>query len=180
MSLSAIFKKIWIQYFPLLIQNTCYNSYKPSKYVEKLYHTLPKLYKNVIALVLRKWPRCTLFSRRVRKSFNGSNINNQSADIGKPQSGPCLALVHLFLSSSSSLSSTLSLTFKLWSSATSVFRTWPPRVIFGTILLLFEIHALPKAWAKDKMNQNLANRGHKVYILLVPNKYPPQKVDLIW
>ena len=26
-------------------ENTCYNSYKPSKYVEKLYHTLPKLYK---------------------------------------------------------------------------------------------------------------------------------------
>ena len=66
-SLSAIFKKIWIQYFPLLIQNTCYNSYKPSKYVEKLYHTLPKLYKNVVALVLRKWPRCTLFSRRKKK-----------------------------------------------------------------------------------------------------------------
>ena len=55
-----------------------------------------------------------------------------------------------------------------------------PRVIFVTILLLFEIHALPKAWAKDKMNQNSANRGHKVYILLVPSKYPPQKVDLIW
>ena len=131
-------------------KNTCYNSYKPSKYVEKLYHTLPKLYKNVAALVWRKWQRCTLFSRRVRKSFNGSNINNQSADIGKPQSGPCLALVHLFLSSSYSLS------FLSWSSATSVCRTWPPKVIFVTILLLFEIHALPKAWAKDTMNQNLA------------------------
>ena len=106
--------------------------------------------QNVVAWVWRKWPRCTLFSRRVRKSFNGSNINNQSADIGKPQSGPCLALVHLFLSSSYSLS------FLSWSSATSVCRTWPPKVIFVTILLLFEIHALPKAWAKDTMNQNLA------------------------
>ena len=45
MSLNATFKKIRIQYFPLLIINTWYNSYKPSKYVEKLYHTLPKLYK---------------------------------------------------------------------------------------------------------------------------------------
>ena len=45
MSLSTTFKKFRIQYFPLLIINTWYNSYKPSKYVEKLYHTLPKLYK---------------------------------------------------------------------------------------------------------------------------------------
>ena len=128
------------------------------------------------SISLTKMTKVHPIFKEVRKSFNGSNINNQSADIGKPQSGPCLALVHLFSSSSSSLSSTLSLTFKLWSSATSVFRTWPPRVIFGTILLLFEIHALPK----DKMNQILANRGHKVYILLLPSKYPPQKVDLIW